>query len=130
MGITNFPQPFEVTLGRREHAGSTRHGLHHNCGNIRCIMQQDQFFKLICQVCASIRQPFAEGVLGQDGMRNVICINGLAEKLAVETDAPDADAAIVDPVITFDPPDKLGLARQTLVAPVTARHLQSRINGL
>ena len=70
------------------------------------------------------RQPSAESVLGQDGMRNVICINGLAES-AVETDAPDADAAIVDPVITFDPPDKLGLARQTLVAPVTARHLQA-----
>ena len=60
----------------------------------------------------------------------MVCINGLAEQLAIKTDASHADAAVVDPVITFDPPDELGLARQTLVAPVTARHLQSRINGL
>ena len=72
----------------------------------------------------------AEGVLGQNGVRNVVCINGLAEQLAIKTDASHADAAVVDPVITFDPPDELGLARQTLVAPVTARHLQSRIDSL
>ena len=43
-------------------------------------------------------------------MRDVIRIDGLAEQLAVETDAPHAYASVVDPVITFDPPDKLGFA--------------------
>ena len=42
-------------------------------------MQQNQLFKLICQVCTGVRQPLAEGILGQNGMRDVIRINGLAE---------------------------------------------------
>ena len=71
-----------------------------------------------------------KGVVGQQGMGQVICIHCLAEQLAVGADATDRNAAEIDPVVALGATDQFGLGGLTFLAPVGAGHLQGGVGTL
>src|SRR5690606_29027723 len=96
----DFAQTLQIALGRHDDAGRPRHGFDDYGGNIRCVVQLDELEQFVGQLhAARFRLATAEGLVGLQGVGQVIDVHERAEHLAVAADAAQAGAGHVHAVV-------------------------------
>ncbi|MNN33748.1 hypothetical protein D3C81_1475180 [compost metagenome] len=131
MLVADFPQAFQVTLRRRQYTSGTGQRLDDQRGDVRSIVQLDQFEHFIGQGdTALFRHALGEGIARQQGVRDVIDVEQLAEQLAVAVDATQAGTGDVHSVIATGTADQLGLGGLAFQAPVGTDHLDRSVSAL
>nr|GEU28076.1 hypothetical protein [Tanacetum cinerariifolium] len=127
-----FAQPFQVALGRHQHAGGSGHRLHDHGRDGGCVVQRDDAFQFVGQLEAVFRFAARVRVLVQVvGVRQVVhARQHHAVRLAVAGDAAHRDAAEAHPVVAPFAADQARAASLAARAVVRERHLERGVHGL
>ena len=129
VGRADFAQAGQVAHRRNHHPGGTRHGLHYDSRNVGRVVQCNQLEQLVGQLRTRGWHALEKRTGGGLGVGQVVGFDALTEGLSVAKNAADRDAAEIDTVVAFFPPDQAGFGALALGTPVGARHFERGVGG-
>ncbi len=101
VGGTDLAQPIQIAFGRHNHPSRARHRLNDHSRNGGCIVQGDLIKQRISKLSAGFGLATSEGVTCLQRVRQMRHIHQLAIVLTVATDATQAGATNIHPVIAL-----------------------------
>ncbi len=130
--IADRPQPLEIALRGRQHAGRARHRLNDDGRDGGGIVQRRDPFEIIGEVRAPLGLALGEGLgVAVVGVRQMVDAGEQRpEELAVVDDAADRDAAEADPVIAALAADQAGTGALAAHVMIGERDLERGVDRL